>query len=327
MGPFKPVTAAEIDWFNDMLANEIDSAFASSIRCCDGCFDDFSAHWPGTTFRNFDFQRGAIPVDLAVTQSRLPSIYSSAEICTFLYFVRCSRCGEFARNWIWIHECAAADEIEKEIERVSLIVRRTPFLVLEDPFAQSVLAEIKRLGTTVAAQPLPCLLYRARGKVQIGPRPTEQVPIEEFGAPPAECVAEGRFNHAGMPMLYLADSMATTVAEIGAPSQEFYVATLEIAGNYKVLDLIVDDPDEAGWELLGAIAASALVAAPRTGTGWVKKEYVFTRFVADCAIAAGFDCIRYGSTKHSTGSNFVLLLPPKDISTIATLKAVEIDVA
>ena len=128
-------------------------------------------------------------------------------------------------------------------------------------------------------------------------------------------------------MLYLADSIATTIAEIGAAGEEFYVAALEIQGNYRILDLIVEDLDEPERELLGAIAASALMAAPRTGEGWVKKEYVFTRFVADCAIAAGFDGIRYGSTKRGTGLNYVLLAPPKDISAIATLTKVEVIVA
>lgn len=324
MGPFRPVTAYEIEQFNDMLADEIDSAHSSSIRCCGRCVDDFSARWPGTTFRNMDFQRGAIPVDLAVNQSRLPAFYTPIEICTFLHFVKCPRCGEFVQDWIWIHEHSAADRLDQEIERVRNVVQRTPFLVLEDPFAQRVLAEIKRLGAKVAGEPLRGPLYRARDKAQIGPGPANLVPIREFGVPPAEKVTEGRFNHAWLPMLYLADSVATSIAEIGMQGREFYVATLDIIGDYKILDLIVEDPDDPEQELLGVIAASALVAMPRAGTGWIKKEYIFTRFVADCAIAAGFDVIRYGSTKHNIGCNYVLLTPPKEISTISTLTKVDL---
>lgn len=327
MGPFTPLTASEIDWFNSLLADEIDSAFSSSIRCCDRCFDDFKDRWPGTTFRSLDFQRGRIPIDLVVTQSRLPSVYTPAEISTLQHFIRCPRCGEYARDGIWVHEHTAADGFETEIERVGRLARRTPFLILEDPFAHRVLTEIRRLGATVAPHPLPHPLYRARAKGDIGSGVAKRVSLKEFGAPPEEVVGEGRFNHAGLPMLYLADSTATTVAEIGAPGQEFYVAELDIAGGYRILDLIIEDPDNPEWGLLGAIAASALVAAPRTGKGWVRKEYIFTRFVADCAIAAGFDGIRYGSTKLNTGLNYVLLAPPKDVSTIAALTNVQLIVA
>lgn len=330
MGPFKPVTESEIDWFNSILAEEIDSAFTSSIRCCDGCFDGFKTIWPGTTFRNLTFQRGAIPVELAVTQSRLPDLYPPAEICTLRHFVRCPRCGDFARAWIWIHEHTAADELEPEIERLGALARRTPFLLLDDPFGRRVLDNIKRLGEEAAAQPLPLPLYRARAKAQIEPDSTGLLTAKEFGAPPEEFVGEGRFNHAGLPMLYLADTVATTIAEIGAPGQEFYVAALDISGEYRILDLIAEEAEESDdpeWELLGVIAASALITAPRTGKGWVKNEYIFTRFVADCATAAGFNGIRYGSTKLTTGCNYVLLTPPKDITTVAALTNIELIVA
>lgn len=327
MGPFEPVTESEIDWFNSVLADEIDSAFSSSIRCCDGCFEGFNANWPGTTYRNMEFQRGAMAVDLLVTQSRLPSLYTPAEIATFRHFIRCPRCDNFVRDWIWIHEHAAADRLEPEIKRLAALAKRTPFLLLEDRFARQVLANIKRLGEEATAQPLARPLYRARVKDQIKSDQVGQVLAKEFGAPPGEFVVEGRFNHAGLPVLYLADSIATTVAEIGAPGHEFYVAALDLSGNFKILDLVVEEPDEPDWELLGVIATSALIAAPRTGKGWVKDEYIFTRFVADCAIAAGFDGIRYGSTKLHTGCNYVLLGPPKDITTVAAVTKIELIVA
>jgi hypothetical protein len=321
-GPFVPVTEWELDMLNSLLSDEFDSAFTSSIRCCDGCFDDFSARWPGTALRNMEFQKGAMMVDLAVSQSRLLGPYSPAEISTLKHFVRCPRCLDYVRGWIWIHEHAAADALESEIEGLGALARTTPFLILDDPFARRVLEEIRTRGAATPAAPLPRPLYRARALAQIGLGPAHRVPIGAFGAPPAELVAEGRFNHAGLPMLYLADSVATTIAEVGMTGDEYYVAALEVTGDYKMLDLVVAEPDEPEWELLGAIAASALVAAPRRGTGWVRKEYIFTRFVADCAIDAGFDCIRYGSTKSDVGLNYVLLRPPADIATVAALACI-----
>mgnify|MGYP000247562826 CR=1 FL=1 len=67
---------------------------------------------------------------------------------------------------------------------------------------------------------------------------------------------------------------------------------------------------------------SALLIAPRTGEGWVKRQYLFSRFVADCARSAGFDAIRYGSTKDRNGVNYVILSPPEDLATLMRLDGV-----
>jgi hypothetical protein len=328
MGPFLPVVSGDIDAFNSFLGDEIESRFSSSIRCCDGCFDAFQASWPGTAFRNFDFQKGLIRVELVVTQSRIPQVYTPAEVATLCHFVLCPRCGEYVRNAIWVHEDPAAEKYELDIERVAALARSTPFLVLSDPFAREIRELIGRLSTRMTTTALPQPLFRARDKASFFPPPMGLPAITEFGAPPAAVVKEGRFNHAGYPLLYLADSVATTLAEIGAPGEEFYVASLDITVQMRLLDLLaVDTGHDDDDELLAALAASTLAVAPRIGTGWVKKEYIFTRFLGDCARAAGFDAIRYGSTKHSTGCNYVVLHPPAAVSAIAKLMKVELIIA
>lgn len=324
-GPYLPMTAGEIDWFNDLLADEIDSAFTSSIRCCDGCYDDFRARWPGTALRNDEFWSGWMSVELAVEQSRLIDIYSPAEISTLRNFVLCPRCLRYVRSEIWIHEDQAAAEFEGDIGRIDAIARRTPFLILDDVFSRKLLDQIRKLGASAIAQPLPHELFRARGRRAFGTSNPAHLPLTSFAAPPAEVVTEGRFNHAGLPMLYLADSAETALAEIGSRGEEICIASITFGATFKVLDLVEIDPDEPEEQLLAAIAASALVAAPRTGSGWVKKEYVFTRFVADCAIDAGFDFIRYGSTRSAKGTNYVMLSPPSDLSNCASLKGVAVD--
>ena len=90
----------------------------------------------------------------------------------------------------------------------------------------------------------------------------------------------------------------------------------------KILDLIDADGDAVDSELFNALANSALLIAPRTGEGWVKRQYLFSRFVADCARSAGFDAIRYGSTKDRNGVNYVILSPPEDLATLMRLDGV-----
>ena len=324
IGPFKPVSESDIDLFNDFLADEIDSALALSIRCCEGCYKDFETKWPGTTFRNTEFQNGRWHTELIVNQSRLPGFYSPAELSTYQRFVRCPRCEQYIEGWVWVHEHEAADKFESDIERLGKVSQNTPFLILDDPFARRVFDEIRTKATTVPRITLPGELFRARAVKQKSACEKDSLGIEFFGPPPADLVVEGRFNHAGLPMLYLAENVETVLSELGSPGDKFFVSALEITGQYRILDLIVDEPDEPEFELLGAIAASALVAAPRRGSGWVKKEYVFTRFVADCALRSGFDCIRYASTKNSLGNNYVLLKPSKKICNFAKLNKVDL---
>jgi hypothetical protein len=124
-------------------------------------------------------------------------------------------------------------------------------------------------------------------------------------------------------MLYLATSAGTAAAELGAPGELCNVGKLRISRPLRILDLVDIEEGRSGHELLQALASSALLAAPRTGLGWVKRQYIFSRFVADCARSAGFDAIRYGSTKQLNESNYVILDPPENVVLIGSLEGYE----
>lgn len=81
----------------------------------------------------------------------------------------------------------------------------------------------------------------------------------------------------------------------------------------KILDLVdLDRYEGEDHNLMGALSYSALVSAPTAGSDWDKAEYVFTRFLADCAAFAGFDAIKYPSTRLGSqdGSYNLVLLNP-----------------
>jgi RES domain len=99
------------------------------------------------------------------------------------------------------------------IRQISELARRSPFLLLSHPFACKVFDTINLLGASTTAGRLPQPLYRAR----ILPH-NAQALLSDFGPPPASKVMEGRYNHAGHPMLYLAESEATAIAEMGIRS-------------------------------------------------------------------------------------------------------------
>lgn len=324
IGPFLPIGSADIAAFNDAFSDEIDSAFSSSICCCDNCYDDFRDHWPDVAFRDQEFT--SMEMTWAVDYSRLPGIWSPAEISTLRRAIVCDRCDDFVpyNFWIYEHRFSDADEIERAIDELSQIGNLTPFLLLEHEFAQRVLAQIRDAAATPKLIDAGSRLFRARGAKQIDDLGQDRGALATYAPPPAQHVGEGRFNHAGTPMLYLASAAKVAAAEIGTPGEPCMVAELELLQQMKMLDLVDLDEEENGYELMQALACSALLSAPHTGTGWLRRQYVFSRFVADCAKSAGFDAIRYGSTKNSAGVNIVLLNPAAVFADLARLLGVEI---
>lgn len=197
--------------------------------------------------------------------------------------------------------------------------------MLEHPFAQKVLAEVRAEAGRTQAQVHDKPLYRARLAADVQKLGQDANALATYGPAPASVTSEGRFNHAGAPMLYLANDAAVAAAELGQVGETCLVGRLSVLTPLKVLDLIDAEGDAVDSELFNALANSALLAAPRTDEGWVKRQYVFSRFIADCARSAGFDAIRYGSTKARSGVNYVVLAPPAEIDTLLRLERTTTD--
>lgn len=174
---------------------------------------------------------------------------------------------------------------------------------------------VKRLAAKTREELISGRLYRARKA-----KPGMVEAASTFDFPPAEYVAEGRYNHAGRPVLYVASTSKTCVAEMR--DVDCLIMGFELATVIKTLDLV--DPDvygEEDEELLSALCYSSLASAPASGAGWDKPAYVFTRFLADCAAFAGFDAIKYPSTRLGSqdGSfNLVILNKTLSLATHAT---------
>lgn len=326
VGPFLPVTRGDIDSFNGFFYDELEKWFSTSLCCCDHCYDDFASHWPDKAFRSLEFQETALERDWFIDGSRMPEVYSAAEMSTLRHFVECTRCRKNVTYNFWGYEHRFEDPelLEIEIEGLLQLGHKTPFLILQNELAQRIHAAISSLSLSVEAVRLPAALYRARTQTDVDLLHQDYSDIRTYSPAPAQFVGEGRFNHTGEPMLYLADKPETALAEIGVEGKPCCLARIAINEPLKVLDLVEIDDMGEDFELLEAMARSALLSAPRTGEGWVKKQYIFSRFVADCAKGAGFDAIRYGSTKSSQGTNYVLLMPPATLDEYATLEHTEI---
>lgn len=225
----------------------------------------------------------------------------------------CPTCGSDLRpeTWIWPYHLPfnIPTGFELAVEEIAKISTKAPFLLLTHPFAIQVFELVKRLSFESRAQPIGERLYRARS---FGLTVDETVSTFDF--PPAQYVAEGRYNHAGRPVLYVASRIETCVAEMR--DADCLIMGFDFSPVINTLDLVnLDAYGEEDEELLSALCYSSLASAPATGLGWDKPAYVFTRFLADCAAFAGFDAIKYPSSRlGSQDGSFNLVILNKAFS-------------
>ena len=127
--------------------------------------------------------------------------------------------------------------------------------------------------------------------------------------PEAIGIPEGRYNHFGQQVFYLAASRDAALAETFdddegiAWLQEFCLTSI---ADVMKLDIDIDADPESTTDVLafGLMFSGALDRPAARPVGW-RPEYLVPRFVADCAKASGFTSISFTSRRHSS-RNLVL---------------------
>lgn len=292
-------------WFEDDFLANLDKWFTADVACCDLCHGEFLEIWPHADFADdAEFQKSSIDLDAFYFGSRLSEVYTKEEFDEFIQDVMCPRCDNPLQANIWPYSFPfdGAEGFEHNIEEIAEIANETPFLILKHPFASSVLEELHNIAGQTPAQTLDHSLYRA-----ITFRSASDAREVDFGFPPNEKVKEGRYNHAGVPVLCLVNSTETCSHEIRLT--EGVVAQVNISSSLKILDFVEPfSSHEKHSDLCDLLVYSALLSAKNDSDGWYKPEYVFSRFVSDCAKSAGFDAIKYPSTRRSSQSFNIVIL-------------------
>lgn len=294
----------DLDWFNERFEAELDSAFTADIACCDHCYEEFVKRWPAAYLRDIRFQQSAIDLGVFYSNSRLQLEFSAEEFWNFVRQLGCPQCGHSLDGTIWPYNLpfSSPKDFEKNAAEIAELAQRTPFLVLRHPLAREILDAITKNARIAKPQYLEAPYFRGRlanGLVRSD--------LDSFLRPPATKCNEGRFNHAGAPVLYLASDPTTCIKEIGSPACDVILAEISVSSPLKILDLL--EPQSVGFEdeILSALVHSSLVSAPRQSDGWDRPEYVVSRFVADCARDVGFQAIKYPSVRCAEGHNLVIL--------------------
>lgn len=283
--------------FQSLFEEELDSAFTADLACCESCLSEYTKRWPGLRRA---LESEAFPLRLFYTGGGFDAFYTLDEFLEMCRQMGCPQCGAPLEGYLYPynHRFDVPKAMEGEIDELEALATRTPFLVLRHALAQRVFDEIEKIKVT--AVPLVDAVFRARPI-------TVARTADQFLAPPAPLCGEGRYNHAGRPVLYVASSPRVAFAEIGSPPEGCLVAKLNLRHPQRILDLGSDDLPS---DILQAVTASSLLSAPAAGKGWEKPEYSFSRFVADCAVDADFTSLRYPSVAYGGGFNLVVFEPP-----------------
>lgn len=301
--------------FEESFYHDLESWFSSDIACCDKCYDEFVSRWPGTYLRDIRFQRQSIELRSFYSGSQsCRASYTEGEFLKYIKIIKCPECSAPLDSIIWPYNHQF--EVPQDFEEIADIAQKTPFLVLGHPFAKNVYEIIQESFQNNAIIPAGSRYYRGRYQHEIGALLTT-----EFEIPPAEKTKEGRYNHAGIPVIYLGSDIKTCHVELGQ-KESIYVAEILIKRDISVLDLNGLYDDFKANEILLALINSSFLSAPKKTEGWNNPQYVFSRFVADCAKAAGYDSIKYPTTKSSKGHNIVIVNNDCPLTGYAEIKKV-----
>lgn len=139
------------------------------------------------------------------------------------------------------------------------------------------------------------IAYRAR----ISDKPIKN--SAEMYPPPFNFpIKEGRYNHAGQRVFYLANSVEGAAHEALEKPGEIWVQKFKIKNATRIMDLTVDPVsqrlDTSGLLNFGILFGEFLSARVDRANGW-KPEYMIPRFIADCAKKAAFNGIKYRSSR------------------------------
>lgn len=303
----------EFDWFAECFFADLDSAYTADIVCCDDCYSDFISYWPGVTIvNNSEFERSCIPLFAFYSTSKtLSGLYSERQFKRYIKRIRCQRCGKQLSSNIWVYNFPfdIPKNFEEQLVEIAEIANSFPFLLLSHDLAMNSFQAISEVSKSISPAPLPTSLFRARSIV--GAQPIK-MDVSEFDFPPRNVVHEGRYNHAGCPVLYLSSDSDTCYQEMRC--QQCLIAEIEFNIKVKTLDLTILNETYNGYsDVLMPIVYSMLLSAKQEENGWYKPKYVFSRFISDCAKKVGIQAIKYPSTRI-TKSNFNIVLLDSSIS-------------
>ena len=248
------------DVFEELFMHEVESWFTADIACCDNCHDDFVAEWPyAYSADGAKFQCNSIDLRAFYSGSRLSDSYSEEEFQKLLPFYQMSQLrgiSSLCNIWPYNLPFTPPDDYDIILAELAHRASETPFLLLDYPFCTKVRNAIADVSAKCVPSVSNDFLFRGRSLSLLRTQG-----LVDFDFPPAEFVKEGRYNHAGDSVLYLASSEEVCKVEM-RNAANLHIEKFRFPVPLKILDLMNphEDADEHA-DILSFIVFSTLLNA------------------------------------------------------------------
>lgn len=302
----------ELCGYVQLFWDELDSHYSTDFFLCDSCIEEFKKKWAGIYLIDDSFKRNSIPLDHFYSKSKLSLSFSPQDYRKFIKGIPCPYCENGLEHNIWPYRLKLdLGKFSEEVDDIAILAKRTPFMLLLHPFAKKVYNLINKIYEETEDSWFDFKLYRCR-KVDDSSKVYSPA---EVGAPPDNKAKEGRFNHVGFGYLYVSTIEEISCKEVRS-NESFSVcmAEIKVLKPLKILDITDIQNNKHGDELYKSLISSALLYNSPKNEGWDKPEYIFTRFIADCALYVGFEGIKYKSRYSYEGENFVIFKDKKSVN-------------
>lgn len=190
-------------------------------------------------------------------------------------------------------------ETQEKIKDFYNFITEYPLLGLRHAAGQELEKEIRELPLLELHDEI---WYRAKS-----PDSTRILTCKDMLPPLPEDTREGRYNHYGLPCLYVSENEKTCACEIRHDGEQHILCWIQKIriDDARIIDLTSLGKKDAGKQLLleGLLLTQAIVTHPSEKRKYYKPEYKITRFIADLCRLYKIDGIKYPSAVSKKDDN------------------------
>lgn len=180
-------------------------------------------------------------------------------------------------------------DTEQKINDFYDFIAKYPFLGLQHEIGKEIEQEIKSICPKIIRNET---WYRAKA-----PDGYKIFSKEDMLPPLPENTREGRYNHYGLPVLYLSENEKTCAAEISkelCPEILCWIQKFSV-NDAKIIDLTFKNQKEMPMVFASLIKTDTISINNLENRKYYKPEYRITRFISDLCRLNGIDGIKYSS--------------------------------
>lgn len=218
---------------------------------------------------------------------------------------------EDERQWVQWHK-----QFDKSFKEFSEHLEKFPYLGMKHRVGKKIFKTITSAQTIAIKEETWCRARKPDGALNFSA--TDMVP-------PLKPLSEGRFNHYGQRVFYLAEGEYTAASEALDEDSESiaWIQSFKIKDILKVLNLESYEYQSGAPYLTTGLSSKISAQKADLKSPW-KPQYFIPRFIADCARKHGLNGIKFRSSKTSKYNLVLFSWQDKSIVPVGSLRIYEL---